>query len=140
MSRSGTRPKMRVAMRVVAAVLAVGALGTTIGGCSQLYLDRRDAIALSAGDAIAANQAVQVIDPWPPRSGNPNLAFNGQRMQSAAERYRTNNVVQPVDPMAPQSPLAAVPTQSNGSGTSSGNTPNTTLVIRAPAAAAAASQ
>jgi hypothetical protein len=140
MSRFGTRPKMRVAMRVVAAALAVGALGTTIGGCSQIYLDRRDAIALSAGDAIAANQAVQVIDPWPPRSGNTNVVFNGQRMQSAAERYRTNNVVQPVDPMAPQSPLAAVPTPSNGSGTSSGNgTPNTTVVIGAPAAAAAAS-
>ena len=136
MSRSGTSPKVRV----VAAALAVGALGTTIGGCSQIYLDRRDALALSAGDAIAANQAVQVIDPWPPRSGNTHLVFSGQRMQAAAERYRTNTVVQPVDPMAPQAAVPAAAPSSYGNGTSSGTAPpNTTLVIGAPAAAAAAS-
>ncbi len=135
MSRSGTRP----VVRIVAAALAIGALGVTIGGCSQIYLDRRDAIALSAGDAIAANQAVQVIDPWPPRSGNTNIVFNGQRMQAAAERYRSNTIVQPVDPMAPQATVAAAPTSSSyGNGTSSGAaTPNTTLVIGAPAATAA---
>lgn len=137
MSRSGTRPMLRG----FAAVLAIGAFGMAVGGCSQLYLDRRDSIALSAGDAIEANHAVQVIDPWPPRSGNTNLVFNGQRMQSAAERYRTNTVVQPVDPMAPQAAVpAAAPSSSYGNGTSSGTaTPNTTLLIGAPVAAAAAS-
>lgn len=134
MSRSGTRP----VIRIIAAALTVGALGMTLGGCSQLYLDRRDAIALSAGDGIAANQAAQVIDPWPPRSGNTNLVFNGQRMQSAAERYRTNTVVQPADPMAPQATVPLAPTSSSY-GTSSGNSPpNTTLVIGAPAATTAA--
>ena len=139
MSRFGTRPMVRF----VAAALALGALATTIGGCSQLYLDRRDAIALSAGDAIAANQAVQVIDPWPPRSGNTNIAFSGQRMQAAAERYRTNTIVPPVDPMGQQVTTGAAPLASSsyGNGASSGTgTPNTTLVIGAPAATAAASQ
>lgn len=137
MSRFGTRPMVRV----IAAAGTVAALVMTIGGCSQLYLDRRDAISLSAGDGIAANQAVQVIDPWPPHSGNTNLVFNGQRMQAAAERYRTNTVVQPADPMAPQASVPAATTSSSyGSGTSSGNgTPNATLVIGAPAAATAAS-
>ena len=135
MSQFGIRPMVRV----VAAVLAVGALGWTVGGCSQIYLDRRDSLALSAGDAIAANQAVQVIDPWPPRSGNTNVVFNGQRMQAAAERYRTNTVVQPVDPMAPQTSVPLAPASSYGSGTSSGTgAPNSTLVIGAPAAATAA--
>ena len=132
MSRSGTRPVVRV-------VAAAVALGLTLGGCSQIYLDRRDTIALSAGDAIAGNQAVQVIDPWPPRSGNTNIVFNGQRMQAAAERYRSNTIVQPVDPMAPQATVPA-PASSYGNGTSSSSgtgTPNTTLVIGAPAAAAA---
>jgi len=136
MSRFGTRP----VVRVLAAALAVGALGLTIGGCSQIYLDRRDTIALSAGDGIAANQAVQVIDPWPPRSGNTNIVFNGQRMQAAAERYRSNTIVQPVDPMAPQATVPAPASSSYGNGTSSGSgtgTPNTTLVIGAPAATAA---
>ena len=136
MSRSGTRPMVRAG----AAAVAVAALGMTIGGCSQLYLDRRDSLALSSGDAIAGDEVVQVIDPWPPRSANTNLVFNGQRMQAAAERYRTNTVVQPVDPMAPQLFTATPVSPSNGSGTSSSNgTPNTTLVIGAPAAAAAAS-
>jgi len=132
MSRSGTRPVVRV-------VAAAVALGLTLGGCSQIYLDRRDTIALSAGDAIAGNQAVQVIDPWPPRSGNTNIVFNGQRMQAAAERYRSNTIVQPVDPMAPQAVVAVPPASSsygNGSSSSTG-TPNTTLVIGAPAATAA---
>ena len=135
MSRFGTRPVVRAA----AAALAIGTLAMTVGGCSQIYLDRRDSIALGAGDAIAGNQAVQVIDPWPPRSANTNIAFNGQRMQAAAERYRTNTVVQPVDPMAPQVAVPATPTPSSyGNGTSSGTgTPNTTLVIGAPAATAA---
>jgi hypothetical protein len=138
MSRFGTRPKARA----VAAALALGTLGVTVGGCSQIYLDRRDSLALGAGDAIAANQAAQVIDPWPPRSGNTNLVFDGQRMQAAAERYRTNTVVAPGDPMAPQVIVpVATTSSSNGNGSSSTATaPNTTLVIGAPAAATAASQ
>ena len=48
---------------------------------------------LSAGDAMAANQVMQMNDPWPAHSGNTNIAFNGQRMQSAVERYRTNNAL-----------------------------------------------
>jgi hypothetical protein len=112
-----------------------------ICGCSQIYLDRRDSIALGAGDGIAANNAVQVIDPWPPRSGNTNLVFNGQRMQGAAERYRTNTAVQPGDPMAPQATVPLAPASSSyGSGASPNNgTPNATLVIGAPGAATAAS-
>jgi hypothetical protein len=136
MSQSRTR---RVA-RVVAGAVAAATLGTALGGCSQLYWDRRDPVGLSAGDAIAANEAEQTIDPWPASSGNPNLAFNGQRMQSAAERYRTNTAIQPLDPMTMQ--VAASPTQSS---TTSGGTPNnsssgTTIIVGAPAAATAASQ
>jgi len=93
-----------------------------LGGCSDLYTDRRDTIALGAGDAIAANNALQTIDPWPPYSGNNNLAFNGQRMQAAVKRYATDKVTPPVDPMAPQGATQSTPT--NYSGTSS---PTTTM-------------
>jgi hypothetical protein len=75
------------------------ALATALAGCSDLYLDHRDSIALSAGDAIEANKTAQVYDPWPRNSANVNLAANGQRMQSAVERYRTNLTTQPPDPM-----------------------------------------
>ena len=138
MSRSRTR---RLA-RVVAAAMAVATLGPALGGCSDLYWDRRDAIGLGAGDAIEANKAMETIDPWPAASANTNIATNGQRMQSANERYRTNTVIQPGDPMAMQ--VAPIPnaTQPSSSGGNSQNGTNsgTTIVIGAPAATAASSQ
>ena len=39
-----------------------------------------------------------MVDPWPPYSGDKNIAFNGQKMQTAVERYRTGKVIPPADP------------------------------------------
>jgi hypothetical protein len=86
------RPKTKSTLWLIAAAVAAVALDTTLSGCSDLYLDRRDAISLSAGDAIAGNEMSQMIDPWPAHSGDTNLAFNGQRMQAAIERYRLGKV------------------------------------------------
>jgi len=72
-------------------------LASLLAGCSDLYFDRRDSIALSAGDAIAANAAEQTVNPWPRNSGNNHLVFNGQRMQHAVECYRYNKVAPPAD-------------------------------------------
>jgi hypothetical protein len=38
-----------------------------------------------------------MVDPWPRASANRNIAFNGEKMQSAVERYRTNKVTAPVN-------------------------------------------
>lgn len=100
------RPKTKSTARLIAAAIAGCTLGTALGGCSDLYLDRRDTVALSAGDAIAANEAEQTVDPWPPQSNNKNVAFNGQRMQSAVERYRLNKVV-PAQDSQPSATAAA---------------------------------
>jgi hypothetical protein len=95
-------------MRTIAATVTLGAV---LAGCSDIYYARRDTVALSSGDAVAANAVEQMVDPWPPSSGNTNIAFTGQKMQSAVERYRTNVVTPPVDPMmlqvANQSPTTA---------------------------------
>jgi hypothetical protein len=80
-----------------ATMALIVAAGTMLAGCSDIYFDRRETIALGADDHIAANAVVQMIDPWPPHVGNRNIAFNGQKMQSAIERYRTNKVIPPVD-------------------------------------------
>jgi hypothetical protein len=80
---------------LIATAAAIG-LGTWLTGCSDIYLDRRDPIAMSGGDAIAANEVTQMVDPWPARSGDKNIAYNGQRMQAAVERYRTNTVIPPL--------------------------------------------
>jgi hypothetical protein len=80
----------------IGSILIVAA---TLGGCfNPEYTARRDGIALSAGDAVATNKLTQMVDPWPRTSANRNLAFNGQRMQSAVERYKTNKVIEPISP------------------------------------------
>ena len=121
-------------------------LAITLTGCADpgLYLDRRDSIALGAGDAVATDAALQTIDPWPPQSMNTRIVENGQRMQSAVERYRTNAVTQPVDPMmlqtANQTPTTlqingvqnAVPTSVSTAGGTSGSSTATTPTTSSP--------
>lgn len=75
-------------------LLALAAGLATLAGCSE-YLDRRDSISPSAGNANATNQMTQMVDPWPLESANRNIAFNGARMEAAFERYRTGRVIQP---------------------------------------------
>ena len=89
-----SRPAINGARRGVAAAVLLGAL---LAGCSDIYFDRRETIALGAGDAVAANQVEQMVDPWPPNSNNKNLTFNGERMQRAVECYRIDKVTQPAD-------------------------------------------
>lgn len=78
-------------------VAAAMALATLLGACSDLYLDRRETIALGADDAVAANLVAQMVDPWPRHSNNKNIAFNGERMQRAVECYRSDRVTPPND-------------------------------------------
>lgn len=116
-----SRPRTNGIARLIGGCLAGITLGASLTGCSDLYLDRRDSIALSAGDAIAANEVEQMIDPWPAQSGNKNVAFNGERMQSAVERYRQNKVTAPQDSQqlsSSASPAQSV-TQVNVAGSSS---------------------
>ena len=90
-----SRPGINGTRRAVAATVMLGAL---LAGCSSdIYFDRRETVALGAGDAVAANQVEQMIDPWPPHSSNKNLTFSGERMQRAVECYRIDKVTQPVD-------------------------------------------
>jgi len=74
--------------------VALAAVLVTLGGCSE-YLDRRDTISLSGGNAVEANQVTQMVDPWPRVSAQRNIAFDGNRMESAVTRYRTNTVYPP---------------------------------------------
>lgn len=81
-----------------AAVLAALAAATMLAGCSDLYTDRRDSISLAAGEAMAANRVTLTVDPWSRASSNRNIAYYGERLQGAAARYRTHNVIRPVSP------------------------------------------
>jgi hypothetical protein len=86
-SQSGTR-----------ALALVVVIGSAVAGCSDMYFDRRETISLSAGDAVAVNKVTHTIDPWPAHAQNDRIAFNGQLMQSAQDRYKRGKVYTPVLP------------------------------------------
>jgi len=83
------------AVRAVAVAAVVG-FGTILAACSDIYYDRRETVLFGANDAVAANIAVQTIDPWPPGSANRNAPGNGERVAAAIRRYRTGRVYQPM--------------------------------------------
>jgi hypothetical protein len=137
MCQSKTKPMSRL----IAVTVAGAALGVMLGGCSNIYMDRTDQIGLSSGDATAANMAMQTSDPWPAHSGNTNLAFNGQKMQTAVERYRTNTPWVPVDPVTgaatppTQQTMAVAPGGASTvpvPGIGAGTTTTTTTVVSEP--------
>jgi hypothetical protein len=78
--------------RALAAIIGLGAI---VGGCSDIYYDRRETVLFGADNAVAANNAVQTVDPWPPGSANRNASTNGQVVAAAIERYRTGRVYIP---------------------------------------------
>ena len=66
-----------------------------LGGCGYYgndegvrYLQRKDTVTLSAGDASQANAVAQTIHPWPPGVGNRNIPMEGSRAVRAVECYR----------------------------------------------------
>jgi hypothetical protein len=87
------------------ASLALIALAAScaLSGCSDIYFDRRETVVPSAGNAKAVNQITMMVDPWPPYSADRNIAFNGERMQGAVERYRTRNTIRPMNPLTSDS-------------------------------------
>ncbi len=129
-----SRPKTERAVRPLAGPVAAAAFAALLAGCSDIYLDHRDTVGLSGGDAVAANEAMQTVDPWPPGSGNNNITFNGQRMQAAVERYRTNRVIPPVP--ATTSGIEAAPAEA-AAAAPSGGMPNATAGTPAVASVAA---
>jgi len=78
-------------------IVASAVLGVGLGGCSDLYFDRRDTISLASGEAMAANRVTHTIDPWSSASGNRNIAYNGEKAAVAAQRYRTGRVIPPIN-------------------------------------------
>ena len=111
----------RIKPATVLALFGIAAFGLMLTGCSDVYFDRRETVSLHSGDAMAANRVTHTIDPWSPASANRNIAYNGEKMQTAHERYRTGRVIPPVNattsssysptqaaaPPAPSSPAAA---------------------------------
>jgi hypothetical protein len=76
-SRTDLKPR-RVALAL--------ALAATAAGCTE-FVERRETIAFHAGNAVAANKAIHMIDPWPAAAARTDLEVSGRRVVDAIERY-----------------------------------------------------
>ncbi|ANY82575.1 hypothetical protein BB934_30335 (plasmid) [Microvirga ossetica] len=74
-------------------VLVVVIASYCLSACGE-YVDRKNTIAFSAGNAVQTNIVTHVIDPWPASSRNRYFATDGQRMQRAVENYRCGKVAE----------------------------------------------
>jgi hypothetical protein len=59
------------------------------------WFERRDSITLQAGDALAANKAMQMRDPWPPYVHDRHILFHGEMIAGAIERYKADEIKEP---------------------------------------------
>lgn len=54
-------------------ILATGATLVALSGCQYEQLNRSEYMSNSAGNAMAHNSALQIVDPWSRSAGNNNL-------------------------------------------------------------------
>ena len=69
--------------------LAVGAasgLALFLTGCAD-YLNHRDSVTLAAGDAMYANRAIHVDNPFPPGANAEHITNDGKRAVTVMEGY-----------------------------------------------------
>jgi hypothetical protein len=92
-----SRSRIKSRRRVVGAMVLLAITGSLLAGCSDIYFDRRETVALGADDHINVDRVAQMVDPWPRDVGNRQIAFDGQKMQGGVERYRTGRTLPPVN-------------------------------------------
>lgn len=99
-------------VRIAAGLLLTG---LALAACQDPYLARRDTLTIGSGEAVHANIAKQVIDPWPAHAQRIEPTMNGERAQHAMERYRNpgagqgGGLLPPVPVGASNAPAAAPP-------------------------------
>ncbi len=96
-----------VAADTMRALLAATVL--ILAGCEHdRYLDRRDSVTFGAGNAIAANKVIQIIDPWPQDARTVTHGMSGEQAVAAMEKLR-RRTAGPQPSGAPQ-PTTLAPT------------------------------
>ena len=85
--------------------LSLAAVTLLLTAC-QDSLARRDTMAFHAGESVAYNKAVHVIDPWPAGSARTDIEHDGRRLARVIERYESGGAAAP---SGPPSALIAVP-------------------------------
>jgi hypothetical protein len=86
-------------LRLITALTAA----LVLSGCEHdRYADRRDSVTFGAGDSIAANKALQIIDPWPQDARTIRHGTSGEQAAAAMEKLRRRTAAAP----APSAPTA----------------------------------
>ncbi len=90
------------------------AAALALSGCEHdRYADRRDSVTFGAGDSLAANKAMQIIDPWPRDARTIQQGSSGEQAAAAMEKLRRRTAAV-TSPSAPPTmtlvPAPAAPT------------------------------
>jgi hypothetical protein len=92
---------------------AVALLPLMLAACEHdRYVDRRDQVTFGSGDAVAANKAMHIIDPWPRAARTIEHGMSGERAEAAMERLRKRTSASdsaPQPSILTLSPAPAVP-------------------------------
>ncbi len=80
---------------------AAGAFSTLaamlmVSSCSE-SIARMDSIASSFGNAMAANTALQMVDPWPKYVEKTKIQTDGTKAANAVENYRSQKEVESIE-------------------------------------------
>ena len=74
--------------------IAALVLSLAAGCTSDQYHEYRahtDKVTEGAGNASAANRAIQTVDPWPAHAEKTQINMDGKRALTAVRRYETNS-------------------------------------------------
>jgi hypothetical protein len=82
---------MRHRVERLACLAAALAGVAALSGCHDAYIARRDGVTFQVGDAVAANKAIHIIDPWPASARSARLPASGTQAVSAIERLEARN-------------------------------------------------
>ncbi|MBX4924298.1 hypothetical protein [Rhizobium binae] len=77
-------------------ILLVFAAAGLATGCAD-YMNHRDTITFGAGNAVEANKAIHIRDPFPPEAQRTHIASDGRVIRRAVTQYQNGGlgVVQP---------------------------------------------
>ena len=87
------RNSIWVVLSVATPVLATGCTSDQF----YEYRAHTDKVTEGAGNASAANRAIQTVDPWPVYSQKTDVNMDGKRALVAVRRYETNTSLKPKD-------------------------------------------
>ena len=86
--------KKRAARVAALVVLCAPALACTQPNYLN-YADRTDTVTFQAGDAVAYNRVLQSQNPWPRYVNQTHIHTNGEKMDLAIDRYKSDQVKEP---------------------------------------------